>query len=51
MSYFPSRRSLTPNSTDLLVAMRTNVELDDTLVEEAFRLSNIRTKKELLHLA
>lgn len=31
--------------------MRTNVELDDTLVEEAFRLTNVRTKKELLHLA
>ncbi|AFY88842.1 MAG: hypothetical protein CLLPBCKN_000701 [Chroococcidiopsis cubana SAG 39.79] len=31
--------------------MRTNIELDDTLVEEAFRLTNVRTKKELLHLA
>jgi Arc/MetJ family transcription regulator len=31
--------------------MRTNVELDDALVEEAFRLTNLRTKKELLHLA
>jgi Arc/MetJ family transcription regulator len=31
--------------------MRTNVELDDVLVEEAFRLTNVRTKKELLHLA
>ena len=31
--------------------MRTNVELDDALVEEAFRLTNVRTKKELLHLA
>lgn len=31
--------------------MRTNVELDDALVEEAFRLTPVRTKKELLHLA
>ncbi len=31
--------------------MRTNVELDDRLVEEAFRLTNVRTKKELLNLA
>ena len=31
--------------------MRTNVELDDALLEEAFRLTNVRTKKELLHLA
>ncbi|UFP96089.1 type II toxin-antitoxin system VapB family antitoxin [Gloeobacter morelensis] len=31
--------------------MRTNVELDDALLEEAFQLTNVRTKKELLHLA
>lgn len=31
--------------------MRTNVELDDDLLEEAFRLTHVRTKKELLHLA
>jgi Arc/MetJ family transcription regulator len=31
--------------------MRTNVELDDSLVEEAFQLTNLRTKKDLLHLA
>ncbi|MGB7416345.1 MAG: type II toxin-antitoxin system VapB family antitoxin [Thermosynechococcaceae cyanobacterium] len=31
--------------------MRTNVDLDDSLVEEAFQLTNVRTKKELLHLA
>ena len=31
--------------------MRTNVELDDDLVAEAFRLTNLRTKKELLNLA
>ncbi|WP_339367619.1 type II toxin-antitoxin system VapB family antitoxin [Picosynechococcus sp. NKBG042902] len=28
-----------------------NVELDDQLVEEAFRLTNVRTKKELMQLA
>ena len=31
--------------------MRTNVELDDALMEEAFQLTNVRTKKELLNLA
>jgi Arc/MetJ family transcription regulator len=31
--------------------MRTNIELDDALVEEAFRLTNLRTKKDLIHLA
>lgn len=31
--------------------MRTNVDLDEALVEEAFRLTHVRTKKELLHLA
>jgi Arc/MetJ family transcription regulator len=31
--------------------MRTNVDLDDALVEEAFRLTGVRTKKRLLHLA
>lgn len=31
--------------------MRTNINLDDELVEEAFRLTNIRTKKELVNLA
>ncbi len=31
--------------------MRTNIELDDALIEEAFRLTNLRTKKELIHLA
>lgn len=31
--------------------MRTNVVLDDNLVEEGFRLTNVRTKRELLHLA
>jgi Arc/MetJ family transcription regulator len=31
--------------------MRTNIVLDDALVEEAFRYANVRTKKELVHLA
>jgi Arc/MetJ family transcription regulator len=31
--------------------MRTNIDLDERLMEEAFRLTNVRTKKELLHLA
>jgi Arc/MetJ family transcription regulator len=31
--------------------MRTNIVLDDDLVEEAFRLTGARTKKELVHLA
>ncbi len=31
--------------------MKTNVELDDALVEEAFRLTVASTETELLHLA
>lgn len=31
--------------------MRTNIEIDDKLMEEAFSLSTVRTKKELVHLA
>ncbi len=31
--------------------MRTNVVLDDDLVTEAFALTGVRTKKELIHLA
>jgi Arc/MetJ family transcription regulator len=31
--------------------MRTNVVLDDSLVEEAIRLSKIKTKKDLIHQA
>lgn len=30
--------------------MRTNIEIDDKLMEEAFSLTNVRTKKELVHL-
>lgn len=31
--------------------MRTNIDLDDTLIEEAFRYAPVQTKKELVHLA
>jgi Arc/MetJ family transcription regulator len=31
--------------------MRTNIVLDDSLIEEGFALTGVRTKKELVHLA
>lgn len=31
--------------------MRTNIILDDTLVKEAIRLTNVRSKREVVHLA
>lgn len=31
--------------------MRTNIELDDVLMAEAFRLTAAKTKKELIHQA
>ena len=31
--------------------MRTNIVLDDILVQEAFRLTDARTKRELIQLA
>jgi Arc/MetJ family transcription regulator len=31
--------------------MRTNIDLDAELVEEAFRYADVRTKKDLVHLA
>ena len=31
--------------------MRTNIDLDPKLVEEAFRYADVRTKKDLVHLA
>ncbi len=31
--------------------MRTNIVLDDNLVQEAFRLTDARTKRELIQLA
>jgi Arc/MetJ family transcription regulator len=33
------------------MVMRTNIVLDEELVAEAFRLTDARTKKELIHLA
>ena len=35
----------------IIAVMRTNIEIDDELIEEAFGLTNVRTKKELVHLA
>jgi len=31
--------------------LRTNIVLDDALVDEAFSLTDVRTKRELVHLA
>ena len=31
--------------------MRTNIDIDDALVSEAFKYSGARTKKELIHQA
>lgn len=31
--------------------MRTNIDLDDELVAEAFSYTDVKTKKELVHLA
>ena len=31
--------------------MRTNIVLDEALVQQAFALTGIRTKRELVHLA
>lgn len=31
--------------------MRTNIVMDDELVKEAFALTGVRTKRELVHLA
>jgi Arc/MetJ family transcription regulator len=31
--------------------MRTNIEIDDHLLEEGFRFTGAKTKKELIHLA
>jgi Arc/MetJ family transcription regulator len=31
--------------------MRTNIDIDDDLMEQAFSVSRIRTKKELIHEA
>ncbi len=34
-----------------MVSMRTNIELDDDLIEEARRLTGIKTKRELVQEA
>ena len=31
--------------------MRTNVDIDDELIQEAFRLTRLKTKKEIIHKA
>lgn len=33
------------------MAVRTNIELDEKLVDEALKLTDIKTKKELVHYA
>ena len=33
------------------MSMRTNIVIDNQLMEEAFRYTNLKTKKELIHLA
>lgn len=33
------------------LVMRTNIVLDETLVKEALRLTNVRSKREVIHLA
>ncbi len=37
--------------THQLLFMRTNIELDDTLVQQALRLSKLKTKKEVVQEA
>lgn len=34
-----------------IAPLRTNIVLDDELIEEAFALTGARTKKELVHMA
>ncbi len=33
------------------ILMRTNVVIDDKLIQEAFRLTKLKTKKEIIHKA
>ncbi len=35
----------------MVYVSRTNIDLDDTLVERAMRLHNLQTKREAVHLA
>lgn len=34
-----------------MYGLRTNIDLDDALLEEAFRYAKVSTKKDLVHLA
>ena len=31
--------------------MRTNIDIDDSLIDEVMRVANVKTKKEAVHLA
>lgn len=31
--------------------MRTNIDIDDALIDEVMRIANVKTKKEAVHLA
>ena len=31
--------------------MRTNIDIDDALIDEVMRVANVKTKKEAVHLA
>jgi Arc/MetJ family transcription regulator len=42
---------MTQSLVCILIHMRTNIVLDDTLVEKAFRYSASKTKKALVHEA
>ena len=33
------------------MSMRTNIVIDDTLLEEAFKYTELKTKKDVIHLA
>jgi Arc/MetJ family transcription regulator len=32
-------------------AMRTNIDIDDALIDEVMKVANVKTKKEAVHLA
>jgi Arc/MetJ family transcription regulator len=32
-------------------SMRTNIDIDDVLIEEVMKVANVKTKKEAVHLA
>ena len=35
----------------MAVQMRTNIDIDDALIDEVMRVANVKTKKEAVHLA